>query len=80
MSVRSDLNRLKKDIGTPEECPGVIVQIRYAGLDLALGDQDPDPPLCPRCLRRHWAAAQHVLSVEAVRPGPDQGQPEQPSN
>jgi hypothetical protein len=62
MTLRNDINSLRRSIGTPGDCPGVL---ESCVTTFRHGDTEPEPPRCPLCNEPHWPVG-HTLVCEVV--------------
>jgi hypothetical protein len=62
MTLRNDIDALRRSIGTPGDCPGLLPGMMTT---YRQGEPEPEAPPCPLCGSPHWPEG-HTLVCEVV--------------
>jgi hypothetical protein len=62
MTLRHDIDGLRRQIGTPGDCPGALDRDMTT---FRQGEPEPEPPLCELCGQQHWPEG-HLVVCEVI--------------
>jgi hypothetical protein len=64
MSLRDDIHALRRRLGTPGDCPGVLQGLMTT---YRQGQPEPEAPLCELCGEAHWPKEHQVVCEVIIR-------------